>query len=130
MWYAIGMIKTCTICPNEFETTNKNAKYCSRACYGRSKLGKPSPHGLKRVTIVCEGCNKSFEAGGRSGKKATARFCSIQCAQDTASTGTTCAILSDVDAAYIAGLIDGEGTIMLYNHRQQVTLRVSVANTY
>ena len=37
--------------------------------------------------------------------------------------------LAPTDAAYIAGLIDGEGSLILYLHRRTVTPRVTVGMT-
>lgn len=38
--------------------------------------------------------------------------------------------MSPTDAAYLAGLLDGEGSVMLYRRREAVALRIAIANTH
>lgn len=38
--------------------------------------------------------------------------------------------MQDTDAAYLAGLVDGEGSVMLYRRRDVVAVRLAVANTH
>lgn len=44
-------------------------------------------------------------------------------------TGSTTGTLSTADASYLAGLIDGEGSIFLYRKRNGAALRVTITNT-
>lgn len=63
----------------------------------------------------------------------SAVFCSDACKyKGRYRRGLACAELSPTDAAYIAGLIDGEGSIMLVtrNHGVSCHLRVTVSSTH
>src|SRR5678816_1996437 len=59
-----------------------------------------------------------------------ALYCSRQCRHKARfRRGTDCNELTVAQAAYIAGFLDGEGSIMLYMRRDAVALRVSFSNT-
>ena len=62
------LIKICDICKKEFKNRNKNQRFCSRACYGKSKC--------KNTTRNCLFCKKEFNVGyvGHNQK-----FCSNKC---------------------------------------------------
>jgi len=84
----------------------------------------------RRIALRCECCSAEFEAGGRSGKRREARFCSWQCERKSRfRTGATAKVLEPVDAAYLAGLIDGEGSIMLTKRKTNVALTLTITNT-
>jgi hypothetical protein len=79
----------------------------------------------------CLACGTDYEVGGRHGRKLASTFCSRKCHQQSRyRKGTQCNELSTADAAYIAGFIDGEGTIMLIDRANgSVGLLVTIANT-
>jgi hypothetical protein len=81
----------------------------------------------------CEACGKVFEVGGRGRPMKTQRFCSDPCKlKGRYRRGLVCAALSPTEAAYIAGLIDGEGSVMLIKRGSGggCQLRVVVSNTH
>lgn len=63
------MLHTCPVCGRIFKRSDKRAKYCSMACYNKSKL-KPPP------VYVCERCKKPFPDPNYN---RTRRFCSKSC---------------------------------------------------
>lgn len=79
----------------------------------------------------CLACGNDFGVGGRGGSKLHATYCSRECHQRSRyRKGLQCNDLSVADAAYIAGFIDGEGTVMLISRANgSVGLLVTVANT-
>lgn len=91
-------------------------------------LGKPKLKSRRRIIKRCPACGKDFETGGRAGDQAQI-WCSRACmGTGRFRHGSTPRQMSDVEAAYLAGVIDGEGTIMLYK-ANTVRLRLVVANT-
>lgn len=62
-------MKKCRICDKEFNTTNKNAKYCSSECYFASKKNGKS--------IKCEKCGKYFYTN----RKRLRKYCSVECSK-------------------------------------------------
>lgn len=84
----------------------------------------------RRFSLLCQACGKAFESGGRTGRDAETRFCSRRCAADARwRTGSVARELSAIQGAYLAGVIDGEGSIILYRRGKGAALRLNVANT-
>lgn len=84
----------------------------------------------RRFKLLCQACGKEFESGGRTGKDADTKFCSRRCAANARwRTGSLARKLTPIEAAYLAGIIDGEGSIILYKRGKGAALRLSVANT-
>lgn len=89
------------------------------------------------VMKSCIVCGKEFPVcpPGRSSKYLppnSQQMCSNECQQaGRYRRGAPCNPLSPTDAAYIAGFLDGEGSIILYKRKPtdtRVALRVSFAN--
>lgn len=81
----------------------------------------------------CETCGTVFDVGGRGRPMKTQRFCSDPCKlAGRYRRGAVCADLTIEQAAYLAGFIDGEGSIMLVkrNSRGGCHLRVAISNTH
>lgn len=87
------------------------------------------------VYKICPVCGKSFPVCPPGKKSRTYPgnkqvFCGNLCSGKARyRRGRECAMLTPVDAAYIAGFLDGEGSIMLYRRRDKAALRVGFANT-
>lgn len=62
------MIKICEYCHKEFNTYNKNQRFCSHNCYLDSVK-------LSIITVTCKYCNKTFMT-----KEKFRKFCSPKCA--------------------------------------------------
>jgi hypothetical protein len=122
------MTRECLHCHAAFEvrSTSPKQKYCSHACASEAKRGKPLTAALRRSTRVCPVCAGTFEVQRHSRRI----YCSHPCATDD-QRGNPRLVreLSDVDCAYLAGLLDGEGSIMLYRNGVNVYSRVAVFNT-
>lgn len=120
-------MKKCLVCDTAFVPNRAESKFCSRKCFYQSRLGSTRPDLRKRVVKTCPVCNSRFEWGGRAGHNT---FCSRECAARARyRRGTKANELTATQAAYMAGLVDGEGTIMLYRRRQYAALRLVVSNT-
>jgi hypothetical protein len=85
---------------------------------------------------ACEVCGSVFLVGGTGNRKRASRFCSVECrnAAKYNTNGNRAREMSATDAAYLAGIIDGEGHISIYGgyggadpHRYRAHL--GVANT-
>ena len=80
--------------------------------------------------LKCQACGVEFEAGGRTGKPRDARFHDRRCAAAARwRTGTRATRLDSCSAAYLAGFLDGEGSIMLYRRGNGAAMRISISNT-
>ena len=93
--------------------------------------GKPRLALRRRIIKICPVCNKEFETGGRVGKR-NKIFCSNKCSRLARfRRGTECKRLSRAKAAYIAGFLDGEGTIMIVVRKpsNSYSVRVSLAQS-
>lgn len=87
------------------------------------------------VDKVCPVCQESFQVcppgkTSRSFPRYSQIFCSLSCqARGRYRSGFKCNTLTPEQAAYIAGFMDGEGSIMLYMRRDAVALRITFSNT-
>lgn len=125
--------RTCPRCATIFPVgtrVGKDAKaiYCTVECARAAQR--------EAVTIVkeeraCLACGGIFLVGGVDGKNLASEYCSRSCSQRSRRrSGRVCKELSVAEAAYIAGFIDGEGTIGIYQQRRgYACVKVSVANT-
>lgn len=89
-------------------------KYCSQQCAYADRTGKARPVLLKRISKACVVCGGEFETGGRAGRLDKA-FCSRECQRrGRYRTGRACSELLPLDASYLAGFWDGEGSFILH----------------
>jgi hypothetical protein len=127
---------TCVQCGKSFErdsweVNRGKTKYCSLSCFYLSRIGQERPALRRRINKVCPSCGKEFETGGRAGKVSKI-FCSNKCARLARfRRGAKCKVLSKANAAYIAGFLDGEGTIMIVLRKPSASysLRVALAQS-
>lgn len=115
--------------------------YCSTRCYHQSRIGlkRPTqprePKAPKMIEHACLWCSTHFLSKSSAG--ARVRFCSRSCqAFYTASLNGTVNTLTDTAAAYIAALVDGEGSISVYDRTDtrpksiRPSIRVTIAGSY
>src|SRR6266581_4389907 len=129
--------KICIVChslfergPGEWQNRWDRRRFCSRACWQKSRIGSERLDLRRRYRITCQACGREVEAGGRTGRDRQTKFCSRKCAFAARwRTGSKSKQLTIPQAAYLAGVIDGEGSIMLYGRRDSVAMRVAIANT-
>jgi hypothetical protein len=70
------MTKICLVCEKDYQTKNKNAKFCSRDCRYKYLVGRPQLNRRKRTNKTCKYCGKLFEV--RLCEK-NENFCNIRC---------------------------------------------------
>ena len=81
---------------------------------------------------ICPVCKGKFLVGGRGRKQYKTILCSIKCARLARfRRGAKCNALSKEQAAYIAGFLDGEGTVMIVLRKanSNYSLRVALAQS-
>lgn len=84
---------------------------------------------------ICPACGTEFLTGGRGRPRLSTVYCTQRCAVMTRNTKLPeIRTLASHEAAYVAGLFDGEGSIIEYRRNEvyttKPTLRVQVSNTY
>jgi hypothetical protein len=123
--------KHCPNCGIVFLATYcRPAKYCSRHCYFLARIGEPRGPYAIRETKHCEVCGTEFIVGGVGNPKRTQRFCSDLCQRRSRyRRGRQANILNPEQRGYLAGIIDGEGSIILYKRRDVVAMMLMVSNT-
>lgn len=89
-------------------------------------------HKVEPKDVVCRVCGTHFETGGRGRKPLRTVFCSKRCAAKARIKQAAIRPLSELDAAYCAGVFDGEGSVVLWDrgYGGRLQLRCTVANTY
>ena len=105
----------CETCGKEFELAawkKQSGKFCSAACWHKAKAGRPIPKLWKSFEKVCEACGQTFLAGGWHNAKRDTRYCSRVCSSKAHRIYAEPHTLSVVDASYLAGILDGEGSII------------------
>ena len=123
------MIINCQICKKEFKDYhNPPRKFCSRECFFETRRGVPRYDLRRRKTKACVICGKKFETGGRAGKRNL--YCSRVCQAKGRMHLSRVKTMTIPDAAYLAGLIDGEGSILIAQKREmRNTWRLQISNT-
>lgn len=125
------MTLTCQQCGKSFKCDQSRRRYCGRECYYKSSLGHRNYNVHDPDPVACLVCGTEFLTGGQGRPKRGQRFCSNRCQQlGRVRRGTACKELNTYHAAYLAGLIDGEGSIMLYMRGPGLQVRVMIANTH
>lgn len=126
---------TCQNCGKAFTVKGWKAnkgrgKYCSPECFHQASIGHPGYNRIEPEEKVCIVCGKAFLVGGRGRKLKKQLMCSDECQRVSRYRhGARAKMLLATDAAYLAGFIDGEGSIMLYGRRDKVALKLSISNT-
>lgn len=112
--------KRCPQCKRRFQT-KRGATYCSRGCRNKSYI--------RRVVRACPTCKKLVEFGSRKRRMVTI-FCSRRCR--ALYQPQLCKSLTAGQAGYLAGLLDGEGSIVAL-HRADGSVkshRLHITNTH
>jgi hypothetical protein len=140
-------MRTCPQCGKSYEVSPQDVRrgrgaYCGRECYHASRPGVPrgpykwtDPSFNRPQERVCPVCDTKFLVGGQGNPSRTTTFCSKNCryAARQRKCGKLCNRLTEAQSAYIAGIVDGEGSVMLIVRTSvrlpSVHLRVSVSNT-
>jgi hypothetical protein len=125
---------TCDYCGKSFsrETWRLNQRdrhYCSWECFHADPAGRPGRQSMEPIKLNCVVCGTEFEVGGRNRPGKDKRFCSRECRwAGRYRQGKNANPLSDTQAAYIAGIVDGEGSVMIVTHHAAYAIKVSISN--
>lgn len=86
---------------------------------------------VKPEQKTCPVCGKVFEVGGRGRPRRSQRVCSQECNAYARVKQHHVRQMSPTEAAYLAGLIDGEGSIVAVkrNKKGRTTWRLQVSST-
>lgn len=130
----------CEHCHTAFERpARRHYRYCSSLCYHAAQVGTSrgtyttQPHQPIRIIRVCMWCGQEFESVSSAGARIS--FCSRSCQAYAHTKLPLCKALSATDAAYLAGILDGEGYIGIHDRRStrprssRPSICVDVGNT-
>ena len=110
----------CRECGNDFEKPGRREyRYCGRECYSHVLARQTPPHRRDPQVMIeraCEECGSSFTSPASGAGRV--HYCSRWC-QGQAKAGARAAArqLTVPQAAYLAALIDGEGSVMVQDRR-------------
>ncbi len=124
--------KVCPHCGVRFlANVCRPGKFCSRRCYFAARIGQPRGPYVDRETKHCEVCAMEFIVGGFGNPKRSQRYCSDLCQRRSRyRRGRQANAITPEQRGYIAGIIDGEGSIILYKRRDDVVaMMLVVSNT-
>jgi hypothetical protein len=133
------LVVKCQGCHKRMEVTHRDwekgrGRYCGRECYHRERVGSiRGPYGDNKnpQERACVVCGNAFFVSGYATANRRQRMCSVECQRASRyRRGAKANELIPLNAAYIAGLVDGEGSIMLYTRRDAVALRLTLTNTH
>ncbi|MGD9724734.1 MAG: hypothetical protein AB7U76_26150 [Pirellulales bacterium] len=102
----------CQQCGKKFDADKRTRKFCSEACFATSRE--------KRETVACVVCGTEFERGGRyvAGQPRRPKgqiTCSLECSRRVRYRhGRLCNDLTPLEAAYLAGLWDADGSFIIH----------------
>lgn len=115
----------CEQCGKAFRPYSSGSRFCSRACFGawHSAAGT---HRVEKEARVCPVCGKTFYVGG-AGMRRSKRLCSLECAGKSHSPPAR--KMSQTERAWLAGLFDGEGTVIQPRKDRPTSIRLAITNT-
>src|SRR6516164_2619238 len=115
-----------------YEHENK-VLYCSRDCFYKSRVGRRrelDPSEKEERVCLRPGCGKAFIVGGGGNRPRTAKYCSRTCSKNAywqsirrgetppptratfeGQSHDVARTMSETEAAWFAGIVDGEGCI-------------------
>lgn len=111
-------------------------RFCTNACYQANKGGRKRGFykGHEPEEKACIACGKMFMVGGRDNPKRSQGLCSMECQRQSRhrKPRVMCKPMTDTQSAYLAGILDGEGAVMLVSRRNSAGahLMVYVCNTH
>lgn len=132
--------RVCETCSKPYEVyawENRGLRFCSRKCWSenRSRIDKLSESNkIAPEQRHCQNCNTPFLVGGVGNKRAWEVYCSRQCAAQHRHLHLPGHqrphVMTEIDAAWLAGVIDGEGCIAWPRRQNLGSVRLSVYDTH
>ncbi len=128
---------TCKTCGVQFErkpwqmrrSGRVVAQYCSRRCSAAAHPGRPRIPRDSITIRACAHCGANFTVDGARKASLRRRFCSPACAsRSRAREHESAQVLSQTDAAYLAGLLDAGGRLSLYSRGGALAIRLVLRN--
>ncbi len=124
----------CQNCKQSFERNqNRIYLFCSRICYhkyGNKQYKKGNP---KMIEHKCKWCGNIWKSLSSAGAKT--QYCSRSCQAYARTRILVPNQLNISEAAYLAGILDGEGSIGIFDRRKtrpnsiRPSLKLSIGNT-
>lgn len=103
-------------------------RFCSRKCF-HAAGGSGGPGKKEPAKKECPKCGDVFLTGGQGRPAHYQKYCSRGC-QNAASGGQPRPRqLTELETAWLAGLFDGEGSIVFAKGRKQRSVTISMHNT-
>lgn len=124
---------TCEFCGKEWtvpEWQTTGRKFCSTEHAYASRRGEFFNKPVTPEEKTCKNCGDSFLVGGAGNARPWQKYCSKQCARDGSNRHPYPKPLSSIDAAWLAGVFDGEGCLFFPVERPNRNVRMMVYNTH
>lgn len=103
--------------------------FCGRSCYFDYLKLHPNRATKEPDEKTCPVCGEVFLVGGTGRPNRKTVHCSRACAGNGRVRVSTALVMSPIDTAWLAGVFDGEGTIIKPRKTSLRSLRISVNNT-
>ncbi len=133
---AAKVTRTCDQCGSTWQAYPwdlDRLHYCSRKCWGQSRVGKQALFRVEPETKFCAHCNKPYLVGGAGRPKRRNIYCSRSCARKNAWQGkgghAPAREMSQLECAWFAGIFDGEGCIAWPRRTVLHSVRLDMTNT-
>ena len=126
---------TCKQCGNIWEAyawNNDRKDYCSRACFYKSRTGRPKQYRVTPKQRACLTCGETFLIGGEGNRKKDAKYCSRSCAKIGAWGEKQHAKARDMsleEKVWFAGIFDGEGCVAWPRRKVINLIRLNLTST-
>ena len=128
--------RVCQQCGNEWLAyeweNNTKLLYCSRECFYKSRVGRPKVLRVEPEERPCLRCGKIFLVGGEGNRQKIAKYCSRTCARHGywgEAVHKPARQMTEVQAAWFAGVFDGEGCVRWTRRKIIRSVALTVTNT-
>jgi hypothetical protein len=115
----------CEQCAKAFRPHTSGSRFCSKACFGAWHSANGT-YRAKKDAKVCPVCGKTFYVGGL-GSRRTQKLCSLKCAGTQRAPAAR--KMTEPECAWLAGLFDGEGSVVYAKRGNSKSLRICISNT-
>jgi hypothetical protein len=131
------LTRVCQQCGKEWQayawdTRTQGVFYCSRDCFYKSRTGRPKISRIEPKERACLRCGKIFLVGGEGNRPEIAKYCSRTCARHGywgEAIHKRANQMTEVQAAWFAGLFDGEGCVVWSRRNVIHSVALTITNT-